>query len=298
MGSCVRRWPPKKSSFGVKNQAPHRPRRPTSRRVLREAELGLEGPAVGSDVDEAVRKVLSRRRDGHEREPEGCLGRAGRELPGRQRGASEEIHGQTRLEVGEPRAGDTALLFLDPSLDGAPDVGNGQSRARGSAEQAERAHVAQRSGIDLRRDVAEAKRRVEDDIAGLVAVVRQREVGPDGVGRVGPRLEGLGPGAGSPEGREQPRGQRRQGSVRGRPGLARAHVNSPQGIIAGGDRSPGRDLEGVRHAHAFDRPLRGAGHTIVFDFTYAGPGIAKGGTGVLTVDGKELARRSSTRFRF
>jgi arylsulfatase A-like enzyme len=32
-------------------------------------------------------------------------------------------------------------------------------------------------------------------------------------------------------------------------------------------------------------------HTIVFDFKYAGPGPAKGGTGVLSVDGKELARK-------
>jgi arylsulfatase A-like enzyme len=32
-------------------------------------------------------------------------------------------------------------------------------------------------------------------------------------------------------------------------------------------------------------------HTIVFDFKYDGPGPAKGGTGVLTVDGKELARK-------
>jgi hypothetical protein len=30
-------------------------------------------------------------------------------------------------------------------------------------------------------------------------------------------------------------------------------------------------------------------HTIVFDFTYSGPGIAKGGAGVLNVDGKEVA---------
>jgi hypothetical protein len=30
-------------------------------------------------------------------------------------------------------------------------------------------------------------------------------------------------------------------------------------------------------------------HTIVFDFTYDGPGMAKGGTGVLKVDGKEVA---------
>jgi arylsulfatase len=32
-------------------------------------------------------------------------------------------------------------------------------------------------------------------------------------------------------------------------------------------------------------------HTIVFDFTYDGPGIAKGGAGVLKVDGKEVASR-------
>jgi len=31
-------------------------------------------------------------------------------------------------------------------------------------------------------------------------------------------------------------------------------------------------------------------HTIVFDFKYDGPGMAKGGTGVLSVDGKEVAR--------
>src|SRR5256886_8670366 len=29
-------------------------------------------------------------------------------------------------------------------------------------------------------------------------------------------------------------------------------------------------------------------HTLVFDFKYDGPGIAKGGTGVLKVDGKEI----------
>src|SRR5208282_1112772 len=33
-------------------------------------------------------------------------------------------------------------------------------------------------------------------------------------------------------------------------------------------------------------------HTIVFDFKYDGPGPAKGGTGVLTVDGKEVDRKT------
>ena len=33
-------------------------------------------------------------------------------------------------------------------------------------------------------------------------------------------------------------------------------------------------------------------HIIVFDFKYDGPGLAKGGTGVLSVDGKEVARKT------
>ena len=33
-------------------------------------------------------------------------------------------------------------------------------------------------------------------------------------------------------------------------------------------------------------------HTIVFDFKYDGPGLAKSGTGVLSVDGKEVAKKT------
>ena len=33
-------------------------------------------------------------------------------------------------------------------------------------------------------------------------------------------------------------------------------------------------------------------HTIVFDFKYDGPGMAKGGTGALSVDGKEVAKKT------
>jgi arylsulfatase A-like enzyme len=41
---------------------------------------------------------------------------------------------------------------------------------------------------------------------------------------------------------------------------------------------------------AGEQPLTEGKHTIVFDFTYDGPGIAKSGTGVLQVDGHEVAR--------
>jgi len=38
--------------------------------------------------------------------------------------------------------------------------------------------------------------------------------------------------------------------------------------------------------------LKPGAHTIMFDFKYTGPGPGKGGTGVLAVDGKELARKT------
>ena len=44
-------------------------------------------------------------------------------------------------------------------------------------------------------------------------------------------------------------------------------------------------------------PLPPGKHTIVFDFKYDGPGIAKGGTGVLKVDGKEVAHTARSRRR-
>ena len=44
-----------------------------------------------------------------------------------------------------------------------------------------------------------------------------------------------------------------------------------------------------RPAGKGEQPLAAGKHTIVFDFTYDGPGIAKGGTGVLKVDGQDVA---------
>ncbi|MET0166703.1 MAG: arylsulfatase [Vicinamibacterales bacterium] len=44
----------------------------------------------------------------------------------------------------------------------------------------------------------------------------------------------------------------------------------------------------ARWANDAEPPLTPGKHTIVFNFKYDGPGIAKGGTGVLKVDGKEI----------
>ena len=49
---------------------------------------------------------------------------------------------------------------------------------------------------------------------------------------------------------------------------------------------------GVGGADWLGKSLQPGKHTIVFDFKYDGPGPGKGGTGVLTVDGKELARQT------
>ena len=45
-------------------------------------------------------------------------------------------------------------------------------------------------------------------------------------------------------------------------------------------------------ADLFARALAPGKHTLVFDFKYDGPGPGKGGTGVFTVDGKEMARKT------
>src|SRR4051794_27469887 len=37
------------------------------------------------------------------------------------------------------------------------------------------------------------------------------------------------------------------------------------------------------------QPMGAGTHTIVFNFTYDGPGVAKGGSGVLEVDGQDVA---------
>ena len=48
---------------------------------------------------------------------------------------------------------------------------------------------------------------------------------------------------------------------------------------------------GVGGADWLGASLKPGKHTIVFDFKYDGPGLGKGGTGVLSVDGKELSRQ-------
>jgi arylsulfatase A-like enzyme len=49
---------------------------------------------------------------------------------------------------------------------------------------------------------------------------------------------------------------------------------------------------GVGAADWLGGALKPGKHTIVFDFKYEGPGPGKGGTGVLSVDGKQLARQT------
>ncbi|MGA9585902.1 MAG: arylsulfatase [Terracidiphilus sp.] len=49
---------------------------------------------------------------------------------------------------------------------------------------------------------------------------------------------------------------------------------------------------GVVGADLFGRALKPGQHTIEFDFKYSGPGPGKGGTGVLSVNGKELDKKT------
>ena len=96
-----------------------------------------------------------------------------------------------------------------------------------------------------------------------------------------------------------------------------AEVNIPEGgaegmIVTQGGRFGGYGLFLSKGEFGFDRgkvvflynlldlkrtmwegpELEAGKHTIVFDFKADGPGLGKGGTGVLSVDGKEVARNS------
>jgi hypothetical protein len=51
-------------------------------------------------------------------------------------------------------------------------------------------------------------------------------------------------------------------------------------------------IGGIVGKDFFGRALEPGKHTIVFDFKYAGPGPGKGGTGVLSVDGRELDKKT------
>jgi arylsulfatase A-like enzyme len=51
-------------------------------------------------------------------------------------------------------------------------------------------------------------------------------------------------------------------------------------------------IGGLVDQDAFGRELKPGKHTIVFDFKYDGPGPGKGGTGVFSVDGRELAKKT------
>jgi arylsulfatase len=87
-----------------------------------------------------------------------------------------------------------------------------------------------------------------------------------------------------------------------------AEVDVPEGggdgmIVTSGGRFGGYGLYLLKGKPVFDynmltlaqyrwegqEPLSAGKHTIVFDYTYDGPGVAKGGSGVLKVDGKEVA---------
>jgi arylsulfatase A-like enzyme len=94
-------------------------------------------------------------------------------------------------------------------------------------------------------------------------------------------------------------------SILGRSYTITADVDVPEGggdgmIVTTGGRWGGYGLYILKGIPVFDynmlilaqyrwagqQPLSAGKHTIVFDYTYDGPGIAKGGTGVLKVDGQ------------
>ncbi len=100
-------------------------------------------------------------------------------------------------------------------------------------------------------------------------------------------------------------------SILGRSFTITADIDVPQGgaegmLVTDGGRFGGYgfymlnskpvftyNLMGLEHFRwTSDKPLSPGKHTVMFDFTYDGPGLGKGGTGVLQVDGVEVAKQT------
>src|SRR6476659_2252653 len=88
-----------------------------------QAELGLDRPSIGSDVDQLVRQVLPGGRAYIEAQAQGGLGLALREFTRRHGGSADEVHGKAQLGVAEPLARHRSALFTDVAAGLGADVG-------------------------------------------------------------------------------------------------------------------------------------------------------------------------------
>ena len=92
-----------------------------------------------------------------------------------------------------------------------------------------------------------------------------------------------------------PRGRRGRHDRHRRRALRRLRAFPEQGRVrasAGASRCSSTTCSTSSARSGKGRSLSAGKHTIVFDFKSDGPGLGKGGTGVLSVDGKEVARKS------
>src|SRR5262245_32484365 len=109
---------------------------------MRDAQFGLEAPAVRPDVDELRRVVLARGRlDDEAGAGRGARAAALSELGRRERRSADEVRRQPEPQVRETGAVDAASLLEHVSVDVAPGVRQRDGRAGRAAEEAERAPV-------------------------------------------------------------------------------------------------------------------------------------------------------------
>ena len=149
---------------------------------------------MGTDIDETLRVVLPCGRDDCEAHPE-CGGLlTSQELGRRERGATQQVHGQPNSLVALPGLGQALVLRIDLPLELAIDVGDDDGGTCRAPEEVEGMVIADTVGIDCRLDARDRQRRVELYGAIRVREARGQKVGADGRDRVGARLQVLGVG--------------------------------------------------------------------------------------------------------
>ena len=146
----------------------------------READLWLERPAIGAEVDELRRIVLSeRRRDGEADADDASLLIRGK-LLWRHRRRPVEVHGHTESRIAQSEPADLRGFTEVQTFDMTADHGHDHAGVGRSSGQAERPRERKRRRVDPGAGFVDRRRRIEGHIAEVEAVDDGEDVQPSG----------------------------------------------------------------------------------------------------------------------
>ena len=155
----------------------------------RETEFRPERPAVGAEVDELRRIVLSERRRNRDADSDDALLTVRRKLLGRHRRRAVEVHRQAHSRIGQSEPVDLRGFAQIQALHMPTHYGHDHSRVGQSAGQAERPRIHKRHRVDGGGRLIDGSRGIERHVAPVDAVGDGQDVDSGGDWPVGARLQ-------------------------------------------------------------------------------------------------------------